>query len=102
VNELDLAWSPDGERIAYITRGIGKKARVWVARVATGESRPLTSGAYGDESPTWSPDGRYLVFVSDRAGDPDLYLIRADGTGQTRLTASKGVDWLPRWIPAGR
>ena len=100
-SELEQAWSPDGDRIAYITRAMGKKARVWVARVATGECKPLTGGAYGDESPAWSPDGRYLVFVSDRAGDLDLYLMRADGTGQTRLTHAKGVDWLPRWISTG-
>lgn len=97
-NELDPAWSPDGARVAYITRGLGKKARVWVAHVGSGQCDPLTSGAYGDESPVWSHDGRYLVFVSDRAGDPDLYLMRADGTGQTRLTHAEGVDWLPRWV----
>jgi TolB protein len=98
-SELEPAWSPDGARVAYITRGVGKKSRVWVAHVGTGQCKPLTGGAHGDESPAWSPDGNYLVFSSDRAGDPELYLMRADGTGQTRLTHAKGPDWLPRWLP---
>jgi len=98
-SELEPAWSPDGARVAYITRGVGKKSRVWVAHVGTGQNKPLTGGAHGDESPAWSPDGKYLVFSSDRAGDPELYLMRADGTGQTRLTHAKGPDWLPRWLP---
>lgn len=99
-SELEPAWSPDGARVAYVTRGAGKKSRVWVAHVATGQSKPLTGGAHVDESPAWSPDGRYIVFTSDRAGDPELYLMRADGAGQTRLTLAKGPDWLPRWLPS--
>lgn len=100
-DEVELAWSPDGTRLAYVTRAMGKRARIWVGHVATGECKALTSGAYGDESPAWSPDGRYLAFVSNRAGDPEVYLMRADGTGQTRLTHAPGTDWLPRWIPPG-
>jgi TolB protein len=38
------------------------------------------------------------VFVAEREGDTDLWLMRADGTGQTRLTTAKGADWLPRWF----
>lgn len=101
-NELEPSFSPDGARIVYITRGMGKKARVWSAHLATGKCDPLTSGAHGDESPSFSPDGRYIVFASDRAGDTDIYIMRADGTGQTRLTHTKGADWLPRWIAPGR
>lgn len=100
--ELEPVWSPDGTRIAYVTRGAGTKARIWVADVATRTCKPLTDGASSDEAPVWSPDGRYLAFSSSRTGDPEIYLMRADGTGQTRLTRAKGADWLPRWIPAAK
>lgn len=98
--ESQLAWSPDGTRIAYVTRRAGERSRIWIADACTGERRALTDGAHADDSPEWSPDGRYLVFVSDRTGDAELFLMRADGSGQTRLTHAKGADWLPRWIPA--
>jgi Tol biopolymer transport system component len=51
-----------------------------------------------DDQPAWSPDGKYLVFPSDRTGDVELFLMRADGSGQTQLTKSPGADWLPRWF----
>ena len=100
--EIEPTWAPDGKRIAYITRGPGTKPRLWVADLITGACTPVTSADQGAEAPAWSPDGRYLAFTSSRAGDPDLYLMRADGTGQTRLTHAKGSDWLPRWIPPAR
>ena len=95
-------WSPDGTRLAYITGGAGMKARIRVAELAAGDALALTDGTHVDEAPAWSPDGRYLAFTSDRAGDTELYLMRADGTGQTRLTRAKGADWLPRWVPSAR
>jgi Tol biopolymer transport system component len=69
-----------------------------VAKVEGGEPVALTDGKSRDDMPAWSPDGKYLVFVADRNGDADLWLMRADGSGQTRLTTAKGADWLPRWF----
>jgi Tol biopolymer transport system component len=42
-----------------------------------------------------------LVFVSDRDGNPDLYLMSADGCRQVRLTTDPAPDWSPRWSPDG-
>lgn len=36
--------------------------------------------------PQWSHDGKQIVFASDRDGDPEIYVMNADGSGQTRLT----------------
>jgi hypothetical protein len=81
--ERDIAWSPDGRHLAYT-----KKKRVWV------DDRPLADG----DSPAWSPDGRHIAFVSDRDGDPEIYVMRADGTNQKRITRARGADWRPVWI----
>lgn len=104
--EREPAWSPDGQKLAFVARAEGEKARIWVANVAGGEPVALTDGKSVDDQPAWSPDGKYLVFPSDRTGDVELFLMRADGSGQTRLTKSPGADWLPRWFvskapPAG-
>jgi TolB protein len=89
------AWSPDGRQIAYVIPSAfpHRRQHIWIADVATGRSRPIAEGS----DPAWSPNGRYIAFTSNRSGDGELFLMRADGSGQTRLTKGRGVDWLPRW-----
>lgn len=97
--EEEPAWSPDGRRIAFTVREMDRPARIWVVDLETGDRAALTDGTANDVMPAWSPDGRYIAFASDRDGDLELYLMRADGSAATRLTHSQGPDWLPRWIP---
>ncbi len=96
--EREPAWSPDGKKLAFVGRLEDGTTRIWVAPVEGGEPVALTDGKSLDDQPAWSPDGRHLVFVSNRTGDVELHLMRADGSGQTQLTKSKGADWLPRWF----
>ena len=97
--EAEPAWSPDGTRIALTVRTRDGKARIAVHDLRTG-TRALVSAADEVASmPAWSPDGRHLVYVADREGDPDLRIVRADGSAGATLVRSPGPDWLPRWIP---
>ncbi len=97
-NEREPAWSPDGQRLVFVGRLGEERSRIWSVPVAGGEPVALTDGKSADDMPAWSPDGKHLVFVSERTGDAELFLMRADGTGQTQLTKSPGADWLPRWF----
>ena len=60
---------------------------------------PLT--ADGGEDPAWSPDGTRIAFVSNRAGISDVYVMNADGTGQSRLTFEPLDAHNPAWSPDG-
>jgi Tol biopolymer transport system component len=51
--------------------------------------------------PTWSTDGTKIAFMSARDGNPEVYVMNADGTSQTRLTSFPGVDARPSWSRAG-
>lgn len=55
----------------------------------------------GDVAPAWSPDGTRIVYVAERNGQQDLYLAKADGTGEERLTNDAEVDRYPTWSPDG-
>lgn len=53
-----------------------------------------------DYEPEWSPDNENIAFYSTRDGYRELYTIKADGSGQRRLTYDIGVDdgnfaWSP-------
>jgi Tol biopolymer transport system component len=56
---------------------------------------------YDDMWPAWSPDGRHIVYVSTRDGDPEIYVMKADGTEPRRLTTAQGRDAHPFWSPDG-
>jgi len=55
-------------------------------------------------SPAWSPDGKKIAFVSDRATglNPQLYVMNANGSGQTRITRDAVTDGSPTWSPDGK
>jgi TolB protein len=59
----------------------------------------LTNSPARDHSPAWSPDGRQIAFVSERDGNPEIYVMNADGTEVTRLTKSPAQDLWPAWSP---
>jgi Tol biopolymer transport system component len=61
-----------------------------------------TEGAINANS-YWSPDSACIAFYSTRhGGDPELYLMAADGGHETRLTVSPGYDYDGSFSPDGR
>ncbi len=52
----------------------------------------------GDSQPDFSPDGRLIAFVRDG----DIWLMRADGSGQRALTSGAELDGRPLFAPNGR
>ena len=49
-----------------------------------------------------SPDGKLLALVNVPDRRQDLFLMRADGSGLTRLTDDPARDWSPRFTPDGK
>jgi dipeptidyl aminopeptidase/acylaminoacyl peptidase len=61
-----------------------------------------------DDRPLWSRDGRWIAFMSSRdhgrggLEQDDLYVMRADGSDQERLTENDTADLLTGWTAEGR
>jgi dipeptidyl aminopeptidase/acylaminoacyl peptidase len=51
-------------------------------------------------TPTRGSAGR-IAFVSNRDGNPEIYVMNADGSGVTRLTNNPAEEWMPAWSPDG-
>ncbi len=99
------AWSPDGERIAYV-RQVDGRAAIFVMRAdGTGQTR-LTADDGGKSSmPTWSPDGRQIAYTHTTPDDPDhprIYVMHADGSDPRPLTPAGTLAAQPAWSPDGR
>jgi WD40-like Beta Propeller Repeat/Lysyl oxidase len=56
----------------------------------------------GDTDPAISPDGGRIAFVSERDGDPEIYVADARTGEVRRLTRNERPDGRPAWSPNGR
>jgi tol-pal system beta propeller repeat protein TolB len=97
--EQEPTWSPDGKRLAYTVSTNQGASEVWWADVAASEAHRVSAEGARDEVPSWSPDGAHLVYVSTRDQRIDLWIGRADGTAEARLTDTPEEEWIPRWRP---
>jgi TolB protein len=62
----------------------------------------LTNDKAYDDQPALSPDGKSVVFVSNRDGNNELYVIGVNGTGLRRITDTAYPEIDPSFSPDGR
>jgi len=101
------AWSPDGSKIAFSSDRDPNRDIYVMNADGTGRTNLTNSAAY-DAAPAWSPDGSKIAFSRtyeihqhDGKWDYEIYVMNADGTGQTRLTNNAAWDNEPTWSPDG-
>ena len=101
------AISPSGAHVAYTIRETNwdenaYETEIWIADVATGQSRQVTNGRKSSMQPSFSPDGAWLGFVSDRDGKRQVYRIALRGGEAEKLTsAEEGVNNFA-WSPSAK
>lgn len=88
-------WSPDNLTLVFELVN-----SIWSYNQITRSSLRLTN-LTGDSRPHFSPNGSKIVFQSTRDGQPEIYVMNADGSSQTRLTNNPAWDTAPVWSPDG-
>ena len=97
------AWSPDGERIAFLGNAVSGDDLADHLNVYTmgGDGTGLRLEAEGaaHHPPQWSPDGQRIAFVKfdgEYNTDPAIYVVTSRSGEVTRLTdAVSGLTWSP-------
>jgi Tol biopolymer transport system component/DNA-binding winged helix-turn-helix (wHTH) protein len=70
---------------------------------ASGAITRLISSTRQESAPQYSPDGRRIVFVSDRTGSDELWIIDSEGQQARQITSFGGPSvGSPRWSLDGR
>jgi TolB protein len=100
-SSADIAFvsSRDGDYAIYVMSADGKGERRLSEKQ---EGVPEGDSVFFQIDPAWSPDATNIAYASVQAGSPDIYVMNADGTGETPLTSGKTSDTHPTWSPDGK
>jgi TolB protein len=90
------SWSPKGDRIVFVSRR--GTNQIFTVRADGSELIQLTN-VRNNEDPSFSPDGRFITYFSDRDGFKSIYIMRANGESQRRITPKNLKASGPRWSP---
>jgi tricorn protease len=93
-----LLRQPDlnGRQVAFAYGG-----DLWIADLAGGEARRLTSTPAVESDPHFSPDGQSLAFTSNRSGTPMVYVVPIAGGTPRRLTWYPAPSFARGFTPDG-
>ena len=96
--QMNLDVSPDGQTILFDLLG-----DLYTVPRGGGDATRLTNGPALDLQPVFSPDGDRILFVSDRSGNENLWVVDADGSNPRPVTEERGDFHFadPEWSPEG-
>jgi Tol biopolymer transport system component len=105
----DVAWSPDGRKIAYSSSLPSNNDdyyfHIFVINVDGSGRRRLTKTDADDWGPVWAPNGRKIAFDRNGDGPNWVHVVSADGRGLRQLTGElnwSNFSWSPSWSPNGQ
>ncbi|HKS76259.1 MAG TPA: winged helix-turn-helix domain-containing protein [Terriglobales bacterium] len=100
MSATDLAFSPDGQWVAYVSVPGGS---LWRSKLDGSERLQLTDPSFAAGIPRWSPDGTQIVFMGRTVSTGwRTYLISSTGGEARDLIPSAPVGFDPNWSPDGR
>jgi serine/threonine protein kinase/Tol biopolymer transport system component len=97
---IDLAISPDGQRLAATIADPNTSAGdIWIFPLPDGNATRLTSESTDEFFPIWSPDGHEIAFSSSKEGTPSLYRMRLGDSEMKVLVPKNGhLQFASNWL----
>jgi hypothetical protein len=90
----------DGRHVVFVQPHPrkGREERILLAELGGDQPKPVARGT----QPRFSHDGQWIVFVTQRRGNSDVWMMRSDGTAKRPLVTSGFDDEFPALSPDGR
>ena len=88
-NDTAPALSPDGQKIAFMSRRTGNW-EIYVVNTDGSDPQRLTDNPGDDGLPTWSPDSQAIAFITNREGNWSIRATTVDGSDQQQLFEIQG------------
>lgn len=104
----EMSVSPDGKWLATVVRGDiyiqprEPKEEEKAAAPRMTEAVNFTENPARDYDIQWHPESDRMLFISDRDGDENLYLLHLNDRRVERLTDAEEIEKNPHWSPDGR
>lgn len=97
-------WSPDGERIAFMSNRDGRQVDVYLIDTDGTDLLNLSDHPDNNTAPAWSPDSRRVMFSLERWG-PDysahIHIVGTDGSDLHSISEGQLGYMYPAWSPDG-
>ena len=94
---ISLDVSPDGSQIVFDHLG-----DLYLLPIGGGAATRLTEGLSFDAQPRFSPDGNRIVYISDRSGAENVWVISTDAVDTLQITKGKQNEYAsPEWTLDG-
>ena len=98
--------SPDGQLIVYVRQWQDpmtdrRYSNLWLVKADGSDHRPLTTGKFVESHPRWAPDGKRIAYLSNKDGDPQVYVRWLDGGLTQPVTNTMSPPTAPTWSPDG-
>ncbi len=90
----------EDELLLVSSRG-GATRLYWLDRSNLAGLRRASADTGSAADPSISPDGSRIAFVSTRDGNPEIYVMDADGSNLARVTNDPQADGRPVFTPDG-
>ena len=92
--------SPDGRTVVFSRDepGAAHGAAIYLETLGESEPRLITLGDY----PRFSRDGAWIAFARKTAGNSDIWIMRADGSGKRHITKTGYDEEFPALSADGR
>lgn len=98
VRDASPVFSPDGERILYITYNLDNQSSgIAEMNLDGSDKRVLFDTDAVEWAASYSPDGEYIIFTSNFTGEDQLFLMTVDGQEVQQITTTGGnyASWIP-------